>query len=466
MGGAVSMKIIRHAKRYYLKKINNGELTNWQVANILNISVNMVNDAYYDYCKEKNPLKRKSFEFKNATIQIVISITSTIIVLFTLFEMQTSRNSAYLPNISLQGVKAAISWDSNGLPFANKEIEENISKLIKDEDVIINSPPKLKIYNTGVGTARDISFVWNNQNNIKSFMGVLNSYKDIDISFVDDMFYMKTSAAEFGMSVPNNNNYDFLLNSTQEYDTLFFPYVYFELIRETYFRNNEKTVPPIVVTIFYSDVQGKIYSKKMQIKSNLYFLEQNKDGSGYCIFSLTSEKENTTINASDFLNINSDNLIAITSVCAVLISIISIILTIIFSKLQIKHNVNSVRPISAIKFNDYEDEIAVKIQNVGTGPLLIKKLIFKNSFEESSTLIEMMPNINQPWSTYTECVDGWTIPVGGQLIILRLYPATNEVKTLVRKKLSPITVYLEYSDIYNNKFYDERSLNFFSRHFE
>ena len=133
---------------------------------------------------------------------------------------------------------------------------------------------------------------------------------------------------------------------------------------------------------------------------------------------------------------------------------------------QLKHNKNSVKPISAIKLSDYEDELAVKLQNVGTGPLTIKKLIFKNESQESSTLIAMMPPINQLWTTFTEPVDGWTISVDEQLIFLELHPESDETKSLVRKELSKITIYLEYMDIYNTKFQDRRSLDFWGRHFK
>lgn len=163
--------------------------------------------------------------------------------------------------------------------------------------------------------------------------------------------------------------------------------------------------------------------------------------------------------------LNSDELTAISSFFAVIMSFISIIFTVIFSRLQVKHNKNSLKPISAIKLNDYEDQILVKIQNVGTGPLTIKKLLFKSDTQESSTLIEMMPDIGQTWTTFTECVDGWTIPVGGKLILLELDPYEDKDKAQVRKTLSKITVYLEYTDIYNTTFYDHRSLDFFGRHF-
>ena len=114
---------------------------------------------------------------------------------------------------------------------------------------------------------------------------------------------------------------------------------------------------------------------------------------------------------------------------------------------------------------DYENELAVKFENVGTGPLVIKKLVVKNNVQESSALINLMPQIDQIWSTFTGNVDGTTIPVGGQLILLRLYPESDEIKTLVRKELSTMTVYLEYTDIYNTKFQDKRLLDFFGKHY-
>ena len=104
-------------------------------------------------------------------------------------------------------------------------------------------------------------------------------------------------------------------------------------------------------------------------------------------------------------NLDSNTWIAITSIFAVIISIISMIFTVIFSSQQLKHNKNSVKPISAIKFSDYEDVLAVKLENVGTGPLTIKRLVFKNETQESSALISMMPPIDQLWTTFTESVE-------------------------------------------------------------
>ncbi len=167
-------------------------------------------------------------------------------------------------------------------------------------------------------------------------------------------------------------------------------------------------------------------------------------------------------------NIDSSALLVISSFCAVFMSVVSIVISIVFSLLQIRHNKYSVRPISAIEVKDYEDLLAVSIANKGTGPLIVKRMRCKRSkkyAKEHATLIEMMPDISafQQWSTFTECIDGWTIPVGGTIVLLELRPYSDFVKTRVRKSLSQITIYLEYADIYKTKFRDKRKLDFFAR---
>lgn len=459
------MKIFKYSGRYYLKKIQKGYLTTHQVADILNTTIEIVNSAYDDFCKEQNPFKKISFEFKNATIQITISIISTLLVLFTLFEMQAERNATYLPDISLSNTKVAISWDKNGLPCITQEAKDITAK-IADEDTIINKLPHMKVYNIGVGTAKNISFTWENQKNMKAYIDFLNSCNDIDISFDENMLYIKTPAINQGIGGSYISQYDFLLNSTQEFETLALPLSYYTLIKEAYIRTNNEKIPILYLSVSYSDVQGKSYNKTIQINADISFLTKNPDGSGFCIFTLTSIKENKTMTYFNLRNFDSNTLIAITSIFTVIISIVSMIFTVIFSSQQLRHNKNSVRPISAIKFNNYEDELAVKLENVGTGPLTIKKLVFKNETLESSTLISMMPSIEQLWTTFTESVDGWTIPVGGQLILLKLHPENDEIKSLIRKELATITVHLEYMDIYNTHFQDERSLDFFDWHSE
>lgn len=75
----------------------------------------------------------------------------------------------------------------------------------------------------------------------------------------------------------------------------------------------------------------------------------------------------------------------------IIISIIALGATIWFSYLQQIHNKNSVRPICEIILNDCEKLLDVKIKNMGTGPMVIKKLTCTDEHGTSSALIEKMP---------------------------------------------------------------------------
>lgn len=297
---------------------------------------------------------------------------------------------------------------------------------------------------------------------------VLNTCDDVNVIFDGRFVNIKTPSIEQGMWASDSSQNDqivFLLNSSQESATLSFPLPYYELIREIYIRTDEKRIPPLHLQISFSDIQSKTYTQSLQINSTISFLLQNLDGSGFCVFNLISTKESKAMDLMNIFNANTDVLVAITSICAVIISIVSMIFTIFFSIFQLRHNKNSVKPISTIQLSDYEDKLAVKIENVGTGPLTVKKLVFKDRDKESSTLVSLMPQIDQLWNTFTESIDGCTIPVGGQLILLELCPENDKTKELIRKALSNITAYLEYTDIYDTKFQSQKSFDFFGRHF-
>lgn len=163
---------------------------------------------------------------------------------------------------------------------------------------------------------------------------------------------------------------------------------------------------------------------------------------------------------------DSDNLIAIAAIFAVFISSISMIFAVIFGILQQKHNKNSVRPISMIRVHDAQNNIAVRIHNAGTGPLIIRRALFTSSTQTDSILLEMMPPIDQLWVTYTENIDGWTIPVNGSLTLIEIIPTSDRTRSVLRKALADIKVQIDYCDIYNTRFQDSRKLDFFGRYFK
>ena len=159
------------------------------------------------------------------------------------------------------------------------------------------------------------------------------------------------------------------------------------------------------------------------------------------------------------------NVETIIAICAVIISTLSMAFTIIFSLLQVQHNRNSVKPICYIRIGDYEDCLFVEIDNVGTGPLTIKKFNAIKGTDIKHDLISLMPSdLNQYWSTFTTNIEGMTIPINGKIKIIEISPSNNQNRTKVRNALKDITIYVEYSDIYNRKFTDEKALGFFGRH--
>lgn len=150
--------------------------------------------------------------------------------------------------------------------------------------------------------------------------------------------------------------------------------------------------------------------------------------------------------------------------CAVLISMISLFYTIISVKSQETHNKNSVLPLAHISISDYENDLAVKVFNYGTGPLIIDTLSVIYEGKPHSTVIELFKDTNILWTTFTEDVSGWTIPVGGEIVLIQKYAPTEKEKLLIRQILSHTTISITYKDIYNTKFTKDRELNFFGRH--
>lgn len=409
--------------------------------------------------------KEKSFEFKKTAIEIVISISSTALVLFTLFEMQAARNASYRPDITLGLTQVFISWDTEMNRSDINSNEESDSDF-SYQSIDLSSVPSINLYNIGVGTAKDIIIRWDHQNNISKLTEAFEPYSDIQLQHISNKLHVENGSqcAEYGLD--QNTTFDFMLNSADERYTIQFPLYYYYLYKELFIRTPyNESFPELSLSISYTDIQNKTYSKNIsvQIKPILYEADSSKSGS--CHYLLEFIEEDSYMSSLRPLIITGETLSAISSICAVLVSIVSIVFTVYYSKKQNEHNRNSVRPISAIMVKDYENLISVSIENVGTGPLLITNLRIQKAHLTEKDLISLMPNIDQNWRTFSSSIDGWTIPVGGKVTLLELQPQNDSVKAQIRKELSNCTVYLDYTDIYSTKFHDKRDLDFFGRHF-
>jgi len=166
-----------------------------------------------------------------------------------------------------------------------------------------------------------------------------------------------------------------------------------------------------------------------------------------------------------------DNADTVANIVTATAGIAAIIVAIVFSRLQQTHNINSVRPICEIDCSDYENLIAVKILNVGTGPMTISSLQCVQGDKKSSVLLDLMPDKNIVWDDYMENVDGRTIPVNGEITLIEKSfdddSFNNEnIKNDLRTILMNITIHVEYKDIYKKTFTKTRKLDFFGRHYE
>ncbi|MDR0898080.1 MAG: hypothetical protein LBN04_09510 [Oscillospiraceae bacterium] len=150
---------------------------------------------------------------------------------------------------------------------------------------------------------------------------------------------------------------------------------------------------------------------------------------------------------------------------AVVLSLVSISSTIVLGFLQHRHNKKSVRPICDIQFFDFDNDIAVFLRNVGTGPLTVKKIECSNGERSSSKLIELMPEIEGHWAQYTEDIADRTIAVGEKITLIELHPANEQDRNHVRWALAPITICVVYTDIYGEeRFTQWQNSIFLARH--
>lgn len=145
-----------------------------------------------------------------------------------------------------------------------------------------------------------------------------------------------------------------------------------------------------------------------------------------------------------------------TDLGAVVIGIIALLFSAITLYIQRKHNKLSVKPIAIITVVDYEGIIGVYLENRGTGPLIIKKLLLTNEHgREESALIEFFGDEFKDikWSTFTGTREGWAILPGKYERLIELKGDSTDknfitTRDRVRGILAPVRVELHYQDIY------------------
>lgn len=157
---------------------------------------------------------------------------------------------------------------------------------------------------------------------------------------------------------------------------------------------------------------------------------------------------------------------------ALFLSAISVWISVWSTRAQRRHNELSVRPLAEVTLADYEDSLRVKLRNNGTGPMIVSSVTVTNGTSEKDCLIEWMPKLpgDRPWTTFTHTLRQRTLQVGAEIVLLELTQNEDdsrfsECRDIVRRHLAPLTVKVEYTDIYGSKLPPcQKALSWFGRH--
>lgn len=154
-------------------------------------------------------------------------------------------------------------------------------------------------------------------------------------------------------------------------------------------------------------------------------------------------------------------------IISTIISLVALVLTCYQLYLQRVHNEKSLKPLGQIELGDTKKKLYVHIQNNGIGPLIVDNLIFiKNGsqFNSISDCLSLDPK--SFLHTFIDNILKKVIQPNSQLAVFEknIENLPNEEIDQVRRQLAPITVKVNYRDIYDNKFSFEKNLQWFSRH--
>jgi hypothetical protein len=163
---------------------------------------------------------------------------------------------------------------------------------------------------------------------------------------------------------------------------------------------------------------------------------------------------------------------------AFITSLVSIYYTHTGLQIQREHNIKSILPIGDISLGDYENNIFVRIDNNGIGPMIIKELKVFNLEVSGYNIIDLIPeeiNQNITWTDFVSKVKNTAINPGNPLYLIHKEFTDNLIQNDVlldienrkelRECLSTFTVELTYTDVYSkNNYVITRNLDWFGRH--
>lgn len=294
------MNIVRYMMRnYYLGNICKGYITKEEVAKIYSTTVENVEKAVQEYKNNRNPFKKEDSQIRQGKIQIIISLLSAMLVLFTLFEMQAERNAAYMPNISINGSGIIFAWDKehnllNDISGFMKEELDTRSNLASSYEQSLFV--KLAIQNTGIGIAKDVHVDWLFDENIPLWQKVFSENNDISISLNQYQLIVELSNGTTTRTFVADSGkieYGFLTADLNESKELVIPREFVHLYELAFAHGLRKDLPDFRFNVFYKDVQGEIYKKAYVIHPAPLYTTENLENNGVGIVDLNIIEQKT-----------------------------------------------------------------------------------------------------------------------------------------------------------------------------
>lgn len=150
------------------------------------------------------------------------------------------------------------------------------------------------------------------------------------------------------------------------------------------------------------------------------------------------------------------------------ISVLALLATFYQLYLQRVHNEKSLRPLGQIDLRDRNKLVALCVTNNGMGPMLIDKITF---FKEGKSYPAIEECLHLGARAYrrisiSESAKKVILP-NASLEVFAAELETHEAEAAlenIRTQLSPLTLKVDYRDIYDNKFTLQRNLDWFARH--
>jgi hypothetical protein len=152
----------------------------------------------------------------------------------------------------------------------------------------------------------------------------------------------------------------------------------------------------------------------------------------------------------------------------VLISVLALVGLFCQVYLQRTHNEKSLKPLGQIDFRDRQDQLYVRVSNNGVGPMIVDRLCFIKDGKFYATIDECLELKRRSYSRLDghESVRKVILP-NSSLTIFETRFEEQEGEAAIdqaRKQLAPISLKVEFRDIYDNKMSIERGFQWFARH--